>query len=290
MRMCQGRFKIVADLLVEVVVLLWGDVFLGARPNGAGFVDRFPFAGLDHATGLTATGLIRSVEKLSVFPFFLFHLNGQADVVGVLIDDALDLPGLGIVLCVVAQVQDDARSACFARDAFHLKRATATGAAVANPAHGLVGRQACTTRFNRNLVGHDKARVKAHAKLADQLGVSLLVAAELAHKVFGAALGDGAQVVDGFLLRQANAVVGDGQGFGVLIEGDLDLEFRVTLIQTTIVDGFKAQLVAGIRRVGDQLAQENFLVGVQRVGYQVQQLGYFGLEIHSLFGHGRSVS
>ena len=57
---------------------------------------------------------------------------------------------------------------------------------------------------------------KAHAELADELGVRLLVAGEAAHELLGAALGDGAQMVDGLLLAHADAVVGDGQVLAAL--------------------------------------------------------------------------
>src|SRR3546814_7861782 len=44
------------------------------------------------------------------------------------------------------------------------------------------------------------------------------------------------------------------------------------------LDRLEAQLVAGVGGVGDQLAQEDLLVRVQRVRHQVQDLGDFGLE------------
>ena len=52
-----------------------------------------------------------------------------------------------------------------------------------------------------------------------------------------------------------------------------------------LFSAFKTQLVAGVRRVGDQLAQEDFLVGVQRMGDEVQQLRHFGLEGKGLLAH-----
>jgi hypothetical protein len=67
---------------------------------------------------------------------------------------------------------------CRACDGFHLKVA----GAAADPAHAFAFLHAGTARFDGDLVGDDKAGVKAHAKLADELGVGLLVAAELAHK------------------------------------------------------------------------------------------------------------
>jgi hypothetical protein len=94
----------------------------------------------------------------------------------------------------------------------------------------------------------------------------------------GAALGDGAQVVDGLLLRQADAVVGDGQRARVLVEAHAHFEVGRVFVQGAVVQRLEAQLVAGVGGVGDQLAQEDLLVGVQRVGDEVQQLGDFGLE------------
>ena len=57
------------------------------------------------------------------------------------------------------------------------------------------------------------------------------------------------------------------------------------LVQRRVVERLEAQLVAGVRRVGDQLAQEDLLVGVQRVGHQVQDLLDLGLEGMGLFAH-----
>ncbi len=92
-------------------------------------------------------------------------------------------------------------------------------------------------------------------------------------------------MVNGFLRAHADAVVGDGERLGVLVKSDFDLQFRIALVQAAVVDGFKTQLVAGVRCVGDQLAQENFLVGVQGVGDEMQQLCNFGLKGKGLFCH-----
>src|SRR4029450_10792894 len=79
----------------------------------------------------------------------------------------------------------------------------------AGPAHALVGLEAGAARLHGALVGHEEAGVEAHAELPDQLGIGLLVAGQPVHELARAALGDGAQVVDRFLLGQAYAVVGD---------------------------------------------------------------------------------
>ena len=207
-------------------------------------------------------------------------------MVGVLVDDALDLPSSAIVHGIVAQVQRDAGAPFGTVNQFHLEIAGPG----ADPTYPFSGRQTGPAGLNSDLVSDDKARVKAHTKLANELSllrcVGFLVPGELAHEIFGAALGNRAEVLDRLDLAHADTVVGDGQGFGILIKSDLDLEFGVRLIKPGVVDCFKAQFVAGIRGVGDQFAQEDLFVGVQRMGHQVQQLCNFGLEGKGLFAHG----
>ena len=277
----QWCFEVVADLFVELGVLLVSDVFFGPRPDGIGLVDGFPLVGGDH---LAAFGGARFVafDLFALFPFLFLHQDRQADVVGVFADDALDLPGAGVVFGVFAQVQGDAGTAQRAVDGFHLEIA----GTAADPAHALVGWEPGTTAFHRNFVGHDKAGVETDTELTDQLRVGLLVAAEFADEIFGATLGNRAQVVDGFRLAHADTVVGDGECAGLFVQAHAHFQRGRVFKKRRRIERFVAQFVAGIRRVGDQLAQENLFIGVQRMGNQVQQLGDFGLEGKGLFAHG----
>ena len=77
---CEGLCKVFANLFVELFVLLLGHIFLGACPEGRGFVDGFPFASFDHAAGLTAFAFVLA-NQFAIFPLFFFHQDGQADVV-----------------------------------------------------------------------------------------------------------------------------------------------------------------------------------------------------------------
>ena len=273
----QGRLEVVADGFVKLGVLLGADVFFRAGPQGRGFVDGFPFVGHHHFTGLLV---------LAFFPFFLAHQDGQGDVVGVLADDAFDFPVAQELFGIVTQMQNDVAAALVLGDGFHLEVA----AAPAGPAHTFRGSQARSAGFHHDLVGHDEARVKAHTELANQrtlvFGVGLLVAAQLAHEVAGAAFGDRAQVLNRFLLAHANAVVADGQRLGGFVECHANFKCGCVFQQSGVVQGLVAQLVAGIRGVGNQLAQKDFFVGIQGVGDQVQQLGHFGLEGVGVFCHG----
>ncbi|MNT13353.1 hypothetical protein D3C72_1483200 [compost metagenome] len=122
----QRIFKIMADGLVEVLVLLVADVLLGTGPQSAGLVDGLPLAGLDHFTGLVV---------LAILPLFLLHQDRQADVVRVLGNDLLELVAIEKLLSLGPQMQGDAGAALFAGDLLHLEITRAA----AHPAHA-VGR------------------------------------------------------------------------------------------------------------------------------------------------------
>ncbi len=163
--------------------------------------------------------------------------------------------------------------------------ATEIAFAARGPAHAFACGQAGAARGHFHFVGNDEGAVEADAELADQLRILLLVAGQLAQEVAGAGLGNRAQVGDGFGAAHANAVVVDGDGVGGGIE-DAHAQFAVAFQQRRLGQGLEAQLVGGVGGVGDQLAEEDFLVGVQRVDHQLQQLLDFGLEAKG-FGLGR---
>ncbi|MNI94270.1 hypothetical protein D3C73_1523450 [compost metagenome] len=73
---------------------------------------------------------------------------------------------------------------------------------------------------------------------------------------------------------------------GGRIEADAHAQLAVAFQQLRLGQGFEAQLVGGVGGIGDQLAEEDLLVGVQRVDHQLQQLLDFGLEAKG-FGLGR---
>lgn len=156
---------------------------------------------------------------------------GQGDVVAVLGDGRFDAPGLQELFLAVAQMQDDVGAAAGFADGFEVVFAGAFAA----PAHALVCGQARTTRLDGDAVRHDEARVEAHAELADQLGVLLLVAFQLGHELPSAALGNGAQMRGSFVGAHADAVVADGQGLGLLVEADAHFQVGVVFPQGRVV-------------------------------------------------------
>ena len=62
------------------------------------------------------------------------------------------------------------------------------------------------------------------------------------------------------------------------VEFDPDPELRVILEVLRMRDGLEAQLVGGIRGIGDQLPEKDLAVAVERMDHQVKQLLHLGLE------------
>jgi hypothetical protein len=206
-------------------------------------------------------------------------------VVGVLADDGLQLPGLEELGLLVAQVQDHVGAALGAGDRLQLVLA----GALAAPAHALaLGRQAGAARFHRDAVGDDEARVEAHAELADQVGVLLLVALERAmnSRVPLLAMVPRCEAASSALMPMPLSRI--VMVLAAASNSHADLEVGRVLVQRGVVQRLEAQLVAGVRGVRDQLAQEDLLVRVQRVGDEVQDLLDLGLEGMGLLGHGWS--
>ena len=75
-------------------------------------------------------------------------------------------------------------------------------------------------------------------------------------------------------------------GARLRVEAHADLQLGVVLEERLVGERLEAQLVAGVRRVRDQLAQEDLLVAVQGVDHQVEQLLDLGLEAQGLFRGG----
>jgi len=101
----------------------------------------------------------------------------------------------------------------------------------------------------------------------------------------GAGAGDGAERLDHLVAAHADAVVLDGEGAFVGIDGERDAGLRVVAEERRVGDGVVAQLLVGVGRVRDQLAQKHRLVRIDRVHHQMQELGDIGLEC-AAFGAG----
>ena len=75
----QGLVHAVGNALVELLVLLIGDLTLGPGPEGGGLVHGLPVVMLD-------------ILRLLFIPLALLHLNWNADVIGVALENFFDGP------------------------------------------------------------------------------------------------------------------------------------------------------------------------------------------------------
>ena len=83
----------------------------------------------------------------------------------------------------------------------------------------------------------------------------------------------------GLVAAHADAVVAHRQGAGRLIGDQLDLPVVAIGVDGAVGERQVAGLVDGVAGVGDQLAQEDFLVRVEGMDHQVEDLVDLGLEL-----------
>ena len=213
---------------------------------------------------------------LARLALFRLKQDRELDVVGIGADDALDLVGLEIFLRVGFQVQHDLGAARHAPGVFLAGRGDfKSGAAGRRPAPDLVGAGAAAEHLDA--LGHHEGGIEADAELADQAG-AVLGLGQPRQEGFGAGAGDGAEIVDQLLAVHADAGIDHAQRIGRLVGHDADFGRLAVRDQLGVCDRLIAQLVAGVRGVRDQFAQENIGFRIDRMHHQVQQFGDLGLE------------
>ena len=93
---------------------------------------------------------------------------------------------------------------------------------------------------------------------------------------------DGAQVLFKLVFGHANAGVGHRDGTSVAVEGHMNSQLVLAYLDVGISQAFEIELVHGVGCVGDKLAQEDFLVGVDRINHEIEQ--FFALCLEFLHG------
>ena len=120
----ERRLRVVGDVLVELLILLLGDLRFRARPQGARPVDRLVLVG-------------RPLLGFFLVPLHLPHHDRDGDVIGILADDLLQLPVREQLVLAFAQMQDDVGAAGFLLRGFDREFT----APVRFPAHRLILRK-----------------------------------------------------------------------------------------------------------------------------------------------------
>ncbi len=274
---------VVGDVLVELLVLVLGDLGGGPRPDRLHRVEDLL---LERHLGLLA-GLLLLGEILDLRVLLGREDDRVADEVRVAADDAADHPAVGEVVHAVVfvlglQVEGDRGAAAGLLGLFDGVGAVAGGL----PAGG--GRLAGPAGHQLDALGGHERGVEADAELADQLRDRLLrlPLLQALGELAGAGLGDRPDVGDHLVAAHADAVVPDGQGARVAVRLQADLERLVAGEKLRLRQRLEAEPVEGIGRVRDQLAEKDLLVRVQRMDHQVEELLGLGLKLQGLDGSG----
>ena len=258
-----GGLLIVKELLpVEGVILLIGHVFFVPLPQGDHGVEGIHLGVLLVLRGLVLLFLL--LRLLLGAGLGDLHADGVADIIGVLPNQLPQLvllqePAVFLILGVSLQLHDDVGTGGLPLGRLHGVSVGTAGL----PHPGLLGAVPPGNHCHR--VGHHKSGVEAHAELADDVNRLLLV--HLLFKIQRAGFADGAQILLHLLFAHAYAVVGDGEDpmLGVPLNGDS----KIVPVEAHLFigEGLVSQLVHGVRGVGDDLPEENLLVGVNGVDH-----------------------
>ena len=273
--------KVVERGLVELVVVLLLNVGAALFPDRRHGVDGLELL-VVLVLGLVIFRRILGLGFLAALGHH--HLDRVTHIVAVLLNQALEAPlgqeaivglglAVGVELLVLAQRQDDIGTVLGTLAVFD---------GVALKTVGLPhvsGVLAIGAADDLHVAGDHKGRVEAHAKLADDVDIGALLLGVLGLKLLGAGMGDGAQVALELLGGHADTVIRDGNGAGVFIKGDTDGQVALVELDARILQALKVELVDGIARIGDKLAQEDFLIGVNGVDHEVEQFFALGLKL-----------
>ncbi len=173
-----------------------------------------------------------------------------------LADNLLEAPFVCKFVGIILQKQGNG-GASFAT----LARADDVGVvAVAFPLGGLSIGLVRQTLYHDALC-HHKRRIKAHTELPDE--VATLASLEAFDERLGARFGNGAKVFGQLGAGHARARIADGNGVCLGINGDVDVRLELSITDVGIGDLHKAHAVDGVGGVRDELAEEDFTVGVE---------------------------
>ena len=196
------------------------------------------------------------------------------DEVGVFLDNGRDAPLLKILFFIRLEVERDRGSLRFPVGGSERELLLSAGL----PADRFL--LAGLERVDHHLVRDHERRVKSYAELTDQLRIRLrfpffFTLRQILQKCLGSGMGDGAEIFDHLFPAHADSVVGDAECSRLGIRSDPDLPVLGNL---GIGEREKTRLVNRVSRVGNQLPQKDFLVGINRMNHHVQKFSDFCLK------------
>ena len=227
------------QFVVELLVLLFGDIRRLAGPQRLDVVDNVV--------------LVR-VDILAVFPLFdLAESNRNGQEAAVFLQQPFDLRLLGILQCILRDVQHDGRAAVAGLVGLLHFELGSSGAA---PMHGL---RPLAERFRKDFdfVRDHERRVESQSEVADDRLILILL-----HELLGTRERNLVDVLVHLLGRHAHTAVRDRQCFLLLVHGHVNRQVaQIALHFTDRREGL--QLLGSIHGVRDQLAQEDFMLRIK---------------------------
>ena len=260
-------------ILDKLSIFFLANLVLALGPERLHGVEGFQLNLLDFLCALDDFALIVTRHFLCL----KIHLNRVAHIVRILLYQILQIPGIGKVLLCLIPVEILAKSN---RDggtaAFLLAILQGIGTVTGRlPANSLASTSLAGS--NSNLLCYHESRIEAHAELPNhflvrQLRIILLCLLQLLQKCLGAGLGNSTDILYHLVPGHADTVIGNSQGMTILVRHQENLIILVALKNITVLQGLKMQLVNSIRRIGNQLTEENLVIGINAVNHQIQQL------------------
>ena len=138
--------------------------------------------------------------------------------------------------------------------------------------------------FDDDVVGDHEGGVEAHTELADQFSVERLARSlQVLQERQRTRAGHRPDPLDQVVARHADAGVLDRQRPCLRVGREGDAERRVGVDHVAVGQHPEADLAERIRRVRDQLAQEDLRMGVERMDDEMQQLLHLGPILEDLW-------
>ena len=213
---------------------------------------------------------------IGILRFFLgreIHGNRVTDIVGILLDQALEGHLVGVVFFtviaveVLAQAEDDCRAVFRFLTFFQAVFTIASGFPLIRLFFtGLAGN-------DRDFIGDHEGRIETDAELADEVlirAVCILSFLQFFQEGFRTGLGNRTQVFHQILFVHAQAVIRNRQRMGIGIRRQMDFKGRVAFEEVAVSQRLVMQLVDSIGCIGNQFTKEDFVIRINRMDHQVQ--------------------
>ena len=125
---------------------------------------------------------------------------------------------------------------------------------------------------DRDALGRHEARIESNTELTNQFGVRLLVFRQLLQKRLGARMRDRAQIFHQFTMGHADPSVGKCDGTRRFIGRQSDRRSQFGLKNGNTRGLGETKFFTGIRSIRYELPDKDFLIGVEGVNDNIQQL------------------